>query len=644
MAVRTDANGDYFSITSGLPVMSGAFTLALWAYISADRNDYSIPWKFEGINGNPNLSTDATGTAWVIASDSAESSAYSVATGEWHHLVWVHRSNTDNELWVDGVLRIDAFSMSTTGGTLTALRLGRYDATYWFNGRLFDAKFWTAALTAAEVVQEVYAIHPVSTASLYGWWPLFPGSGERVRDYSGNGHNWTESGSITDEDPPPVGWGTQTLTILRPATATAYTLSAAQATFSETGIAVNLLRALKLSATAATFSETGNAVNLVHGYPLTAATATFTETGVAANLLQGHKISAATATFAETGIAANLLRGLKVSAAPAAFSETGITANLRQALKLTAERATFSETGNAAGLLLALKLTAEQATFTETGNAANLLVAYRLATEVCTYAVTGFESTLTYTPVGAYTLTASVGSFTETGIAANLRQALNLTAGQATFSETGNAAGLLLALKLIAEQATFTETGNAANLLAAHQLATEVCTYAVTGFESTLTYTSVGAYTLTASVGSFTESGNAAGLRQALKLTAGQATLTYTGQPAGIGRGLFITTACEAVEIDGRAVNLLFDRLIGAGAAAYVLAGLPTLIYFGSLPQDTVYFDQSITRTPISAIEISRIPLFAVALARTMETARNVELSSVFGATIERMLEIDLEF
>jgi hypothetical protein len=32
-------------------------------------------------------------------------------------------------------------------------------------------------------------------------WPLFPGSGERVKDYSGLGRDWTEGGTLTADAP-----------------------------------------------------------------------------------------------------------------------------------------------------------------------------------------------------------------------------------------------------------------------------------------------------------------------------------------------------------------------------------------------------------------------------------------------------------
>ena len=50
-----------------------------------------------------------------------------------------------------------------------------------------------------------------SAAMGLGWWPIFPGSGERVRDYGASGRDWTEGGTLTDEAGPPVPWGFSTV-------------------------------------------------------------------------------------------------------------------------------------------------------------------------------------------------------------------------------------------------------------------------------------------------------------------------------------------------------------------------------------------------------------------------------------------------
>ena len=76
-----------------------------------------------------------------------------------------------------------------------------------FSGRIHAIKIWNTALTEAEIAQEVYTVAPRKLDSLWGWYPTRPGSGERAKDYSGNGRDWTEGGTLTDDDPPPISWG-----------------------------------------------------------------------------------------------------------------------------------------------------------------------------------------------------------------------------------------------------------------------------------------------------------------------------------------------------------------------------------------------------------------------------------------------------
>lgn len=76
------------------------------------------------------------------------------------------------------------------------------------DGRYAYYKIWSGAkLTLTEFQQEALAIRPIRFANLFAFYPMFPGTGERGRDYSGNGANLTENGSLTDEDQPPVSYG-----------------------------------------------------------------------------------------------------------------------------------------------------------------------------------------------------------------------------------------------------------------------------------------------------------------------------------------------------------------------------------------------------------------------------------------------------
>ena len=97
---------------------------------------------------------------------------------------------------------------AASSGSFTSLRIG-YDNDWGqsLHGYVADFKWWTVAKTATELLQEAYILRPADTTNLYYWLPMFPGSGERARDYSGVGGDWTENGTLTDGDGPPISWG-----------------------------------------------------------------------------------------------------------------------------------------------------------------------------------------------------------------------------------------------------------------------------------------------------------------------------------------------------------------------------------------------------------------------------------------------------
>jgi hypothetical protein len=79
-------------------------------------------------------------------------------------------------------------------------------------------KAWGVALSAAELINEARTVLPRRIANLYAYWPARPGSAERVKDYSGNSRDWTATGTLTDEDDPPIGWGAVPGQRVRPVT------------------------------------------------------------------------------------------------------------------------------------------------------------------------------------------------------------------------------------------------------------------------------------------------------------------------------------------------------------------------------------------------------------------------------------------
>lgn len=218
MAVRFDAQNDYLSYAGG-PDVSAAYTVCFWGYLTADRNDWSGFWAFDGpAISYTTLATTNDGTTLYFYGNDAEagSVSYSIkalVTGTWYFMAHVgNGANQDSYC-----AAVSETSLTTAGGAFNNATLFVPDSTIFghdtvaserIDGRVFAAKMWSTNLTQAEIEQERWSIRPHRTANLYGWWPIFPDAVERAREYSGNGRDFTENGALTDEDPPPVSWGT----------------------------------------------------------------------------------------------------------------------------------------------------------------------------------------------------------------------------------------------------------------------------------------------------------------------------------------------------------------------------------------------------------------------------------------------------
>jgi len=207
MASRLNGTNAYFSRTSNLvnTASGGRYTIMLWMYHLSVTGFRNI--VFAGIDDSTTqtLQIDAgTLQAWVNVSGTNGSA---ISTNTWYHVAIVKDGDSTNnyKIYLNGALDIQ---MTVQNFTATKLTIGAWNAGADFaSARYCIVKVWSTNLTAAEIAQEQYVIRPVKAGNLLGFYPMFPNSGERVIDYSGNGYNWTENGTVTDEDPPPVSWG-----------------------------------------------------------------------------------------------------------------------------------------------------------------------------------------------------------------------------------------------------------------------------------------------------------------------------------------------------------------------------------------------------------------------------------------------------
>ena len=159
--------------------------------------------QMEGDTGQWILYIDGNGFDQVNGSD--------IPTGSWVHVAMVRASGTDIRLYVDGTEYGPLTTNMSGRGSTGMMYLGDTFLDGWFDenidARVAAIKVWTTNLSQAQIRNEMYSIIPRNYTNLYGFWPVFAGSSERVRDYSVNQRTWSTNGTLTDEAGPPVPWG-----------------------------------------------------------------------------------------------------------------------------------------------------------------------------------------------------------------------------------------------------------------------------------------------------------------------------------------------------------------------------------------------------------------------------------------------------
>lgn len=208
MAVRFDANADFFSRTSDV-LSYATFTLMAWFRLVVDNNDFGhfLAISNTGETQYDHIGVDSDGTTLrseVGGGTAVTGSALTVGT--WYHIALVRESTTSLKTYLNSTLDITSTDNVAGRAAPNYMRCGSFFGLG-INARAAGLKGWSSALTAAEIQQETQILRPSRSADLYGFWPVFPGATERLADYSGNGRGWTANGTLTDEDPPPVSWG-----------------------------------------------------------------------------------------------------------------------------------------------------------------------------------------------------------------------------------------------------------------------------------------------------------------------------------------------------------------------------------------------------------------------------------------------------
>lgn len=204
MAIRIDAGSDNLSLASQT---NGAQTVMGWYYIVNDRSAFSCFICSDDFN-SIYAGIDSSRIITPFVGGSAITTGSTLNVAQWYHFCYtIDATGEDGDfnIYLDGALDINA-TVDWPAGTDT-LEFGNDPDDEWLDGRIAYMKKWNAELTQSEVQQEMSIIRPNRTEDLVGWWPTYFGATERLRDYSGNGNDLTEAGTLTDEAPPGISYG-----------------------------------------------------------------------------------------------------------------------------------------------------------------------------------------------------------------------------------------------------------------------------------------------------------------------------------------------------------------------------------------------------------------------------------------------------
>ena len=331
-------------------------------------------------------------------------------------------------------------------------------------------------------------------------------------------------------------------------------------------------------------------------YDLSAGTGVYSLSGSAAEFFKDYAIDASGGSYSVGGVDAGLLRGLEVDAASGSYSFTGTSATLKHGHLLSANNGSHSLVGSQVSLLRLPKLFAGGGSYSLDGVNAALLRGLVFGAETGSYSVTGEDVTLTYTPVGSYTLTADghsyvltgadaglmfdrkilagAGNYSAAGFDAGLLYGRAVSAGSGSYSVAGTAASFLRGLKLAASEGSYDLGGAAAGLLYDRIMSAGASSYLVAGTDANLVHTPIGSYVITANSGAYLISGVDANLLHPKSIAANSGSYATTGMAAGLFRGLKVSAGPGAYILSGSELALKHDRIITVDSGIYGLTGL----------------------------------------------------------------------
>lgn len=180
-ACELDGVDDY--INAPIPsVLSGAsaFSVSFWAKQSAyswvqpalalrtsstgDANNLFILYPYDMVDGNGSR-------IWFNGGNIIDINGTSIPSNQWNHFVYVQRSASDGELFVNGT-SVAVNSIPKTLPAVANLTIGSWDGTsQFYNGQLDEIRLYNRALSSSEIL-DLYNLVPSTVNTSKGKWKL----------------------------------------------------------------------------------------------------------------------------------------------------------------------------------------------------------------------------------------------------------------------------------------------------------------------------------------------------------------------------------------------------------------------------------------------------------------------------------------
>lgn len=263
MAVRFDAATDKVSYTGGVPNPSSGFTFTAWVYNAVDLNanaTYARLWTGGSTTATFATGVDGTSGPSYFTGGGSISATTGTPVGQWRKIAFTC-TGTSGKVYAatpGGVTEVVSGTVSGTASPTSITLGGRSttDDSEWWNGRIANARLWSAVLTQAEIEAEWAADTAVRTAGLWADWQV-PTAAD-LTDHSGNGrHLVAGSTAVTTEAGPPLAEAhSGSVTLAATAAATVAGQKNAVGSVSLSATAALAVSGLKSSAGAATLGAT----------------------------------------------------------------------------------------------------------------------------------------------------------------------------------------------------------------------------------------------------------------------------------------------------------------------------------------------------------------------------------------------------